>query len=124
MPRGRASKDTISEVPGDGGRPAPERLELSPTLTAWFGANDSSTEHLEGWDVNAAETVEAILYALSKGMGVWFGLTRDGGSVTVTFVDGNAKMRKFAGDAIEWDDLFAVILKNKPKAKHLKVVEG
>lgn len=75
-------------------------------LTTWGASADASAEGVAEWDIKRDTFVDVMMAMLSDGLGVWLGVTRDGGAVSITLVDGDHKERKYVHDSVEWDDFW------------------
>jgi hypothetical protein len=92
MPRARSDKD--------GGRTSGARHYLAPEVDPFSAGSD--TERIEDWDTRPEEFVEVVLGFLGYGQAVMFGVSRDGGSVSVAINIGEKQWsRKHARDAGE-----------------------
>jgi hypothetical protein len=85
--------------------------EAARKLTDWFGTADASTEKIADWDIKEGVLAAAVLGVLSRGDGIMFGCSMDGGAISVTIYSGDVKRRKWLNDSIELDDLLAAIAK-------------
>lgn len=75
----------------------------------WFASSGSSTEGVADWDIKTQALAEVVLGLLAQKCAVMFGVALDGRAVSVTIYEGDAKQRKWVTDAIEFDDLIALV---------------
>lgn len=75
----------------------------------WFKHSASRPDLCDEWDIKTEPFRDAVLGLLSLGKAVMFGCSRDGGSISVTIYDGDAKAREWVADSIEFDDLMQLI---------------
>lgn len=105
MPRGKGPARDI---------PDPEERGM------WvWGDAAASAGSVGDWEVKEGDLAVAILSVLASGCAIRFGVTSDGGAVSVTIYDGNKlPSRKYVADSISFDDLMAEIVQ---MAKRLHV---
>lgn len=99
MPRGK-------RFPGQRGTDGEAQAEAAKI---WYMQSNSSAEGVRDWDLKPGRLESAILGVLGNGHGIMFGVTRDGGAVSVTIYAGEDKQRKYCSDSIELDDLLDLI---------------
>lgn len=75
----------------------------------WFQSADESVETIADWDIKAEIFASAILEVLSAGDGVMFGVSLAGDAISVTIYSGDVKRRKWITDAVELDELMALL---------------
>lgn len=76
----------------------------------WFLTADAHAQGVGEWDIKAGQLADAVLQILSAGSAVMFGVTSDGGAVSVTIFDGDSKQRRYLTDSVELDDWSDAIL--------------
>lgn len=76
----------------------------------WNMTEDSTAENVRQWDFKTGLFTEAIMCIIATGAAVMIGTTQAGGAVSLTIFDGEAKIRKYAGDSIELDEWSADVI--------------
>lgn len=90
------------------GSSGPERVAFSFTSNA-------STETISSWDIKPQLLADAILGGLASGLGIMFGRSQDGGSISVTIYDGDTKARKWVSDVVDLEDVLTAIVAHAEK---------
>jgi len=76
----------------------------------WNLTEDASVEGVLNWDYKVAQFAEAIFCILGTGAAVMVGTTQQGGALSLTIFDGEARIRKYAGDSIDLDEWSADVI--------------
>lgn len=91
-------------------RQQPRYTKTDPVSVAgWFGSSNESVEAVLDWDLKAQVLCEAVLGVLAAGNAIMFGVSASGDAVSVTIYAGEVKHRKWVTDAVELDDLMAMV---------------
>ncbi len=85
----------------DGGRTNGARHYLAPTVDPF--SSDADVESIADWDIRPEQLAEFVLGYLGRGQAVMFGVSRDGGSVSIAVNIGEKQWsRKNVQDAGEF----------------------
>jgi len=79
---------------------------------AFSFTSNADTSTIGSWDIKPQLLTDAILGGLQCGLGIMFGRSLDGGSVSVTIYDGDAKSRKWVSDVIDLEDVLTAIVEH------------
>jgi len=90
--------------------------EAVQKASIWYATEDSDISNLREWDFKAELLGEAIMAILASGAALMFGTTQHGSAVSITILDGEVRVRKYAEDSIALDDWSMSIVE---RAKHL-----
>jgi len=72
--------------------------------TIWNMQEDASIAGVQHWDIKTAQFAEAVLCILATGSALMIGTTQGGGAMSLTIFDGEARIRKYAGDSVDLDE--------------------
>lgn len=70
----------------------------------WNMHEDASAIGVRHWDIKTGQFAEALLCILATGSAVMLGTTQGGGAMSLTIFDGDARIRKYAGDSVDLDE--------------------
>ena len=92
------------------GKPEDRRGTNGEQKVAFSFTSNSSALEVANWDVKPQLLTDAILCGLASGLGIMFGKSLDGGSLSVTIYDGDAKSRKWVSDVVDLEDVLQAII--------------
>jgi len=84
--------------------------ETAASRSIWNLQEDASIQGVRHWDIKTGQFAEAILCILATGSAVMLGTTQGGGAMSLTIFDGDARIRKYAGDSVDLDEWSADII--------------
>lgn len=94
------------------GKPDVRRGTNGAERVAFSFTSNATAADLVNWDLKPTAMQDAVLAGLAAGLGIMFGRSQDGGSISVTIYDGDVKSRKWVSDAIELEDVLAAIVEH------------
>jgi len=76
----------------------------------WNMTEDSDASGVRNWDFKAQLFAEAIVCIIATGAAIMVGTTQQGGAISLTIFDGDARVRKYAGDSVDLDEWSADVI--------------
>lgn len=109
----------------DSGVPITDPEELRAARQIDFFSSNGATDSIADWDIKPEALAELILGALAHNHAIMFGVSRNGGAVSIAVKSGDAPwQRKYCDDGFDFVELVDQMVSRLPKKAHLKLMEA